>query len=226
MCQLYTEAQKLQEQGVHIVSCDEMTGIQAIERAYPTKAMRLGEVELVEFEYIRHGTLSLIANWDVVVGQVVAPSIGLTRNSSDFTVHIDNTIASDPQAKWIFIALQLNTHKSEALVRLVAQHCQIDVELGIKGKLGILQSMETRTTFLSDSTHRIQFVYLPKHTSWLNQIECWFSILARRLLRRGNFTSKSDLKSQILHFIDYFNRAFAKPFIWKFLGYPNPASTG
>lgn len=204
---------------MHIVSTDEMTGIQAIERAYPTEAMRLGEVERVEFEYIRHGTLSLIANWDVVAGRVVAPSIGLTRNSSDFAVHIDNTISSDPQAKWIFLVDQLNTHKSEALVRLVAQHCQIDVELGIKGKLGILQSMETRATFLSDSTHRIQFVYLPKHTSWLNQIECWFSILVRRLLKRGNFTSTTDLKQQILNFIAYFNRTLAKPFKWKFEGY-------
>ena len=193
-----------------------MTGIQAIERAYPTKAMRLGEVELVEFEYIRHGTLSLIANWDVAVGQVLAPSIGLTRNSSDFAAHINNTIVSDPQAKWIFLVDQLNTHKSEAWVRLVAQHCQIDVELGIKAKFGILQSMETRATFLSDSTHRIQFVYLPKHTSWLNQIECWFSILVRRLLRRGNFTSTADLKQQILNFITYFNSTLAKPFKWKF----------
>ena len=106
MCQLYKEAQKLQAQGVHIVSTDEMTGIQAIERAYPTSAMTLGKVELVEFEYIRHGTLSLIANWDVAVGQVLAPSIGLTRNSSDFAAHINNTIVSDPQAKWIFLVDQ------------------------------------------------------------------------------------------------------------------------
>ncbi len=165
MCQLYKEAIKLQAQGVHIVSTDEMTGIQAIERAYPTETMTLGEVERVEFEYIRHGTLSLIASWDVAVGQVLSPSIGATRNASDFAAHIANTISSDPQAKWIFLVDQLNTHKSEALVRLVAKHCQLDTQLGIKGKEGILQSMETRATFLSDSTHRIQFVYLPKHTS-------------------------------------------------------------
>jgi transposase len=111
------------------------------------------------------------------------------------------------------------THKSEALVRLVAKHCQINAELGIKGKEGILQSMKTRATFLGDSTHRIQFVYLPKHTSWLNQIECWFSILVRRLLRRGNFISTADLKQQILNFITYFNCTLAKPFKWKFEGY-------
>ncbi len=219
VCQLYKEAQQLQAQGVHIISTDEMTSIQAIERAYPNEAMTLGSVERVEFEYIRHGTLSLIASWDVAVGRVLTPTLGATRNATDFAQHITKTLSSDPQAKWIFLVDQLNTHKSEALVRLVANHCQLTVELGIKGKEGILQSMETRATFLSDPTHRIQFVYLPKHTSWLNQIECWFSILVRRLLRRGNFTSTTDLKQQILNFITYFNGIFAKPFKWKFEGY-------
>ncbi len=225
MCHLYTEAQQLQAQGVHIVSCDEMTSIQAIERAYPTKAMTLGEVERVEFEYIRHGTLSLIASWDIAAGQVLNPSLGATRNASNFADHIANTISSDPQAKWIFLVDQLNTHKSEELVRLVRECCGLDVELGIKGKQGILQSMETRAAFLSDPTHRIQFVYIPKHTSWLNQIECWFSILVRRLLRRGNFTSTDDLRQQILSFIAYFNRTLAKPFKWKFKGYKDMIST-
>jgi len=225
VCHLYEEAIKLQTQGVHIVSTDEMTGIQAIERAYPTAAMTLGAVERVEFEYIRHGTLSLIASWDVAAGQVLAPSVGTTRNAADFTTHIVNTITSDPQAKWIFLVDQLNTHKSEDLVRLVQERCELDVELGIKGKEGILQSMETRATFLSDPTHRIQFVYIPKHTSWLNQIECWFSILVRRLLRRGNFTSTDHLRQQILSFIAYFNRTLAKPFKWKFKGYKDIIST-
>jgi transposase len=85
--------------------------------------------------------------------------------------------------------------------------------------------METRAAFLSDPTHRIQFVYIPKHTSWLNQIECWFSILVRRLLRRGNFTSTDDLRQQILSFIAYFNRTLAKPFKWKFKGYKDMIST-
>lgn len=207
------------ENGVHLISTDEMTGIQALERAYPTQSMIPGEVKRIEFEYIRHGTLSLIANWDIHKGQVIEPSIGPTRTEIDFANHITKTIDTDPEAGWIFIVDQLNTHQSESLVKLVASRCQIDIDLGVKGKKGILKSMKSRSAFLSDPTHRIRFVYLPKHTSWLNQIECWFSILTRRLLKRGEFTSIYDLSEQILKFIDYFNRTSAQPFLWKFQGF-------
>jgi putative transposase len=112
----------------------------------------------------------------------------------------------------------LNTHQSESLVRYVAQIEGLDIDLGIKGKCGILESMLTRTAFLTDKTHRIIFYFTPKHSSWLNQIEIWFGILMRKLLRRGNFISQSDLKSRILLFVDYFNRTMAKPFKWTYKG--------
>lgn len=200
-----------------------MTGIQAIERLFASHQMKPKQVEKIEFEYIRHGTQTLIANWHIAKGQVLTPSIGATRTEEDFVQHISQTVDTDPDAGWIFIVDQLNIHKSESLVRLVAQRCQMEIDLGIKEKSGILQSMSTRAAFLSDPAHRIRFVYIPKHTSWLNQIECWFSILMRRFLKRSNFISTDDLKQKILEFISYYNKTLAKPFIWKFQGYPESA---
>nr|WP_187152945.1 transposase [Acaryochloris marina] len=206
-------------QQIHLVSTDEMTGIQALERLYLDQAMKPGQPRRLEFEYKRHGTLSLIANWHVALGKVIAPSIGPTRKEFDFANHIANTVETAPDDGWIFLLDQLNTHRSASLVRWVAACCGMDSELGVKGQSGILKSMETRTAFLSDPSHRIRFVYIPKHTSWLNQIECWFSILVRRLIRRGNFTSKDDLQQRILEFIEYFNHTMAKPFQWQFKGF-------
>ena len=198
-----------------------MTGIQALERLNPKKSAQPGHVEKQEFEYIRHGTLSLIANWHVGQGKVIKPSISTTRTEEDFVQHIRETIETNPDAGWIFVLDQLNIHRSESLVRLVAQLCEIKVDLGEKGKRGILQSMSSRAGFLRDKNHRIRFVYVPKHTSWLNQIECWFSILVRRLIKRSSFISTFDLKQKILDFIEYFNQYFGKPFVWKFKGYKN-----
>jgi len=180
--------------------------------------MKPGQVERREFEYERHGTLCLIANLEVATGKMIVPSIGPTRTEADFATHITQTIDMDPDAAWVFIVDQLNTHKSETLVRLVANRCDLTMDLGEKGKSGILQSMATRAAFLSDPTHRIRFVYTPKHTSWLNQIEIWFSILVRRLLKRASFSSLEELRLRILAFIDYFNRTMAKPFKWAYSG--------
>ena len=168
----------------------------------------------------------MIASWDVAQGKVCRYDLAPTRNEKDFANHIASAIALDPSGEWIFIVDRLNTHQSESLVRLVAKECEFSQELGVKGKSGLLQSMPSRATFLSDPSHRIRFVYLPKHTSWLNQIECWFSILVRRLLKRGNFTSTSDLKRQIEQFIAYFNRTLAKPFVWNFKGFEKAKCTG
>jgi transposase len=220
ICDLYVTAPVLHQQGDHLISLDEKTGIQALERKHPTRPVRAGQPELREFEYIRHGVLALIANLEVATGKVVTPSLGPTRTEKDTVTHIRQTIDTDTDAGWIFITDQLNTHQSEGLVRMVAEKCQINVDLGVKGKSGILQSMPTRKAFLEDESHRIRFVYTPKHTSWLNQIEIWFSILVRKLLKRASFISLDDLRQRILNFIDYFNRTMAKPFRWTYAGRP------
>lgn len=218
VCEFYAEAPAAHERGAHWVSTDEMTGIQALERKHPTRPMRPGQVELREFEYERHGTQALMANFEVATGMVIAPSIGPTRTEADFAAHIAQTVATDPEAEWVFLTDQLNTHQSETLVRLVATLCRIETPLGIKGKTGILQCMASRAAFLQDPTHRIRLVYTPKHSSWLNQVEIWFSILVRRLLKRASFTSTEELRERILAFIDYFNRTMAKPFKWTYTG--------
>ncbi len=219
ICTAYAYAPMLEALGCHVVSTDEMTGIQALERAAPTKPVRPGRPERREHEYIRHGTLSLIATLNVATGAVLAPSLGPTRTEADFATHIARTVDTDPEGVWLFLADQLNTHQSESLVRLVAERCGIAAEPGVKGQSGVLQSMATRAAFLGDPAHRIQFLYPPTHTSWLNQIELWFSILTRRVLKRGNFASLDALRDRILAFSSYFNQT-ATPCKWTYQGKP------
>lgn len=201
------------------MSTDELTGVQAVERKHPGLPLAPGKVERREFEYRRHGTCSFILSRDVVTGQLVAPYYGPTRTEADFLTHVQQTVATAPEApRWHFVVDNLDTHCSASLVRFVAEDMRGDRDLGAKGKEGILAHRQSRAEFLSDPTHRIVFHYTPKHSSWLNQIEIWLSILVRKLLRRGSFTSIADLQAQVRAFIDHYNRTMAKPFRWTYQG--------
>lgn len=198
-----------------------MTGIQALERIMPDIPMKPGRCTQVEFEYLRHGTQTLIASFNVATGQVDQATVGDTRTEADFEAHLRQLLAQFPDSPKIHLVMDcLNTHQSASVVRLVAELEPCAIELGKKGRSGILQSMATRAAFLSDPNHRVVVHFTPKHCSWLNQIEIWFSILVRKLLRRSSFTSQAHLKGKIIEFIDYFNRTMAKPFKWNYTGKP------
>lgn len=220
VCETYRQAPERHAQGIHTVSMDEKTGMQALERLPPTRERKPGLLARWEYEYARHGTLTLLAHFEVASGRVIAPTLGPTRTEDDFARHLAMPLDTDPTAPWIFVADQLNIHTSESVVRLIAERCNLDVDVGVKGQSGIWHSMATRAAFLQQADHRIRFVFTPKHTSWLNQVEMWFSILARRVLKRASFTSVDDLQKRVLAFIESFNTTLAKPFQWTDKGRP------
>jgi transposase len=203
------------------VSTDELTGVQALERKHPGLPLAPGKVERREFEYVRHGTATFIVSRDVATGQVLAPRAGESRTEADFLAHVQAVVATDPTAsRWHFVVDNLNIHLSASLVRWVAAESDLAIDLGEKGKSGILHNKQSRAQFLTDPSHRIVFHYTPKHCSWLNQIEIWLSILVRKLLKRGSFASLIDLKAKVVAFINYYNATMAKPFKWTYLGKP------
>jgi len=221
VCDVYQQALERHAQGERTVCTDELTGVQALERVEPDLPMQPGKVVRQEFEYIRHGTASFILSRDVATGHVLVPYVGETRTEADFLAHVQAVVASDPTAcRWHFVLDNLNIHMSESLVKWVAAESDLAIDLGRKHKTGILHTKQSRAAFLCNPTHRIVFHYTPKHCSWLNQIEIWLGILARKLLKRASFSSLEQLKAKVLAFIDYYNVTMAKPFKWTYQGKP------
>jgi transposase len=219
VCEIYINSNEYEEKGTIILSTDEKTGIQAIGHKHPAKPAKIGSCRKIEQEYERNGTTTLIASRDINTGKVI-PMLSPTRTEEDLVIHIKEVLENYIDAKEIILIMdQLNTHMSESLVKLVAQECEIDIELGIKGVKGILKSMKTRAKFLEDSSHRIRIVYTPKHCSWLNQIELWFGIITKQLLnRRSSFKSVGELNEKIEEYIKYYNENLAKKFKWNYSG--------
>lgn len=213
-------AQNEQKADLHLISVDEKTGIQAIERLEGRGPDSRKARKRKEFEYKRNGTTTLIAALDVATHEIIHQRIHPTRKEEDFLLFAQQTAQKFPQNDQIvFLADQLNTHLSESLVRWVAQDQNDLQDLGIKDKSGILKSIKTRKAYLQDPNHRIRFVYTPKHCSWLNPIENWFAKLQRHVITGGNFPSVEDLTQKIEDYIPYYNRCLRKKINWTFKGF-------
>jgi len=178
--------------------------------------MKAGKDKRVETEYVRNGTTCLIAARDVATGAISSYSLGQTRKEEDYLSHVKDIVAADPGKDHIIVCDQLNTHKSASLVRWIASQAYDNIDLGTKGKEGILKSQKSRMEFLEKKDHKIRFVYTPKHCSWMNQIENWFGILQKRVIRYGQFCSVDKLEDNIVEFIRYYNRVLVKPVNWIF----------
>jgi hypothetical protein len=198
VCEHYTDALRLYEKGAHLLSTDEKSSIQALERLHPSLPMRAGTIERQEHEYKRHGTRCLFANFEVATGKIIAPSIGPTRTNEDFAAHIQKTIATDPEGEWIFVVDQLNIHQSEALVKLVAKECSIEVELDGKGNLGHMKArwprgalfFRTQLTGYALSTH--QNTHLVAQPSGVVVFHPGASAAKARELRLGGRVAPAD----------------------------------
>jgi transposase len=204
---------------------DEKTGIQALKRIHEGQPMKAGYARRIEYEYQRNGTICLMAAINVGQSQMSHHRLHPTRTEKDFLLFIQQTVRKYPQEDQVIImADQLNTHLSASLVEWIADRVGFQGELGKKNHRGILKNKESRKTFLEETTHRIRFVYTPKHCSWLNPIENWFAKLQRHVIRYGDFESVENLSEKITRYIDFYNQCLAKPFHWKFKGFKKDKS--
>jgi transposase len=210
--ELYLNALKMYERGDILLSVDEKTSIQALERKYPHKPMMLGRVELIEHEYKRHGTCCLTAGLEVATGEVMG-LLTPNRPAEVFAEFIQWICQTYAEARSIHIVMDnLNTHYHALTCQVVADFCQCTI--------GPIETGRQRRDFLADPSKRIIFHFTPSHASWLNQIEIWFSTLVRKVIRRGDFSSVDDLQDKIIRFIEYYNEHLAKPYKWTYTGKP------
>jgi hypothetical protein len=214
ICQLYRNSLSCYEQGRLVLSCDEKTGMQILQRKYPTQLAQPGQPEKREFEYLRHGTRCLLTTFCVPTGQVVW-DLGQTRTSADWVAHLRHVHEQFPdQQGYDWVVDNLNTHWSLAVCLQVAQWCRLAVEPRQ------LQTGKQRRAFLSDSSHQHVFHFTPLHGSWLNQVELFFSVLSRRFLKRGDFASAEDFEQRLRAWLERYNERHAHPYRWTYTGEP------
>ena len=214
ICQLYRDAPRLYNEGRLVLSSDEKTGMQILERKYPTRLARPGFIEKREFEYIRHGTRALLTTFCVATGRVVW-NLGPTRTSIDWVRHLENVATQFPLMKrFDWVVDNLNTHWSLDVCRWVAQRSDIPCDRDA------LQTGQLRREFLRDPRHKHVFHFTPIHGSWLNQVELFFSVLSRRFLKRGDFASAAAFEERLDAWLANYNRDHAHPYRWTYAGEP------
>lgn len=221
VCDLISTGIEDKDPNLHVLSVDEKTGIQAIERYEATAPQSKGGHKRREYEYERHGTTTLIAAVNVRNAELMNAHIQPTRDEQDFGNFIKETVSKLPDMdKVVILSDQLNTHLSETLVRFIAEEGgYTQGDLGVKGQSGILKNMKTRKEFLECEHHRVRLIFTPKHCSWLNPIENWFAKIQRHVIKNGNFSSVKELEGKIKSYIAFYNDQLAKPLKWKFKGF-------
>lgn len=214
VCGLYVKGPQLYQQGRLLICTDEKTGMQILERKHPTKLAEPGKPERREQEYIRHGTRVLTASFVVPTGEVVW-DVGQTRTSEDFAAHLNKVAEHFPAMEGFdWVLDNLNTHWSLEVCNAVASLS------GVAFEPKKLKTGAEHRAFLTDPSHKHVFHFTPKHGSWVNQVELWFSILARRFLQRGDFCSPEVFEALLQRFLDDYNAHHAHPFRWTYTGEP------